>query len=347
MRWQFYHAKRNTFYPPDYETPGLGGSEASLVLLTRTLASRGHSVEVFNCCYKPGVYDGVRWRMLWEREDAEKADVAVAVRYEESLCPDPARANTHLFWMLDDRPGGADLFAERFRDHGGRVVIASEAMMRRLGDSAAAQLSTQIPLPIEVDRYEHADRPRDPICLYTSMPTRGLDVALKIWPAIRRAVPKAQLLVTSGLELWGVPAGEAHDHLRRTIGEMSTPGGVSILGTLSRGELVAVQQRGWLTLYPCRYDEMFCISAAESAAAGAPMVTSAHEALIERVQHQSTGLLIPGSIDEQETQDRFVEATVDLLRDPKTRNRFAAAGRRHVEAFEPNRVAEQWESLAF
>jgi hypothetical protein len=104
--------------PADYKTPGLGGSEASLVVLTRTLASRGHSVEVFNCCYKPGVYDGVRWRMLWEREDAGKADVAVAVRYEESLCPDPSRASTHLFWMLDERPGGANLFAERFRDHG-------------------------------------------------------------------------------------------------------------------------------------------------------------------------------------------------------------------------------------
>jgi len=61
MRWQFHHSKRNTFYPPDYESPGLGGSEASLIVLTRTLASRGHSVEVFNCCYKPGVYDGVRW----------------------------------------------------------------------------------------------------------------------------------------------------------------------------------------------------------------------------------------------------------------------------------------------
>jgi glycosyltransferase involved in cell wall biosynthesis len=252
---------------------------------------------------------------------------------------------------INDDPAGyaalTDLFAERFGDYGGTVVTASEAMLRRLGDSAAARLSTQIPLPIDVDRYEHADRPREPICLFTSMPTRGLDVVLKIWPAIRRAVPAAQLLVTSGLQLWGVPAGEAQDHLRRTIGGMPTPAGVSILGALSRRDLIAVQQRGWLTLYPCRYDEMFCISAAESAAAGAPMVTSAHEALIERVQHQSTGLLIPGNIDEDETQHTFIEATVGLLRDPQTRDRFAAAGRRQVAAYEPNVVAEQWERLAF
>lgn len=345
MRWQFYYSKRYTFYPPDYETPGLGGSEASLVLLTRTLASRGHSVEVFNCCYKPGVYDGVRWRMLWEREDAGKADVAVAVRFEESLCPDSARANTHLFWMLDNIAGGADLFAERFGDHGGRVVTASEAMTRRLGDGAAARLSTRIPLPIEVDRYEHADRPRDPICLFTSMPNRGLDVALKIWPAIRRAVPAAQLLVTSGWQLWGEPAGEAQGRMHRTLGGMPAPAGVSILGVLPRRDLIAVQQRGWLTLYPCRFHEMFCISAAESAAAGAPMVTSALEALTERVQHRSTGLLIPGDIDEQETQHQFAEATIGLLRDQQTRDRFATAGVRQVAACEPHRVAQQWESL--
>jgi phosphatidylinositol alpha-1,6-mannosyltransferase len=197
-----------------------------------------------------------------------------------------------------------------------------------------------------VDRYEQADRHRDPICLFTSMPKRGLDVAFKIWPAIRRAVPEAQLLVTSGLELWGIPAGEARDHLRRTIGGIPAPAGVSILGALPRRDLIAVQQRGWLTLYPCRYEEMFCISAAESAAAGTPMVTSAFEALTERVQHQSTGLLIPGDVDEQETQDQFTEATVGLLRDPQTRERFAAAGRRQVAAYEPHHVAQQWESLA-
>jgi len=345
MRWQFQYSKRNTFYPPDYEAPGLGGSEASLVLLTRTLASRGHTVEVFNCCYRPGVYEGVRWRMLWELEDADKADVAVAVRYEESLWPDPSRASTHLFWMLDDRASGADLFAERFRDHGGRVVTASDAMLRRLGDGAAAQLATQIPLPIEVDRFEHADRPRDPICLFTSMPNRGLDVALKIWPAVRRAVPAAQLLVTSGWQLWGYTAGESQDHLRRTIGETPLPAGVSLLGVLPRRDLIAVLQRGWLTLYPCRFREMFCISAAESAAAGTPMVASAFEVLTERVRHRSTGLLIPGSIDEPETQRSFTEATIGLLGDPKARERFAAAGVRQVAACEPNQVARQWEGL--
>src|SRR5262249_50096755 len=91
MHWQFHYPKRNSFYPPDYEDPGLGGAEASLVLLTRALAARGHRVEVFNCCYRPGAYAGVRWRMCWELSDAPTPDVAVAVRFDEALWPAASR----------------------------------------------------------------------------------------------------------------------------------------------------------------------------------------------------------------------------------------------------------------
>ncbi len=87
MHWQFHYPKRSSFYPPDYEDPGLGGCEGSLVLLTRALAARGHDVEVFNCCFRPGSYDGVAWRMSWELATATTPTVAVAVRFDEALWP--------------------------------------------------------------------------------------------------------------------------------------------------------------------------------------------------------------------------------------------------------------------
>lgn len=346
MHWQFRYPKRNTFYPPDYETQGLGGSEASLVVLTRALAQRGHTVEVFNCCYKPGEYDGVRWRMIWERDDAKTPDVAVAVRFEEALWPDWSHAGAHLFWMLDDHGRSATAFADRFADRHGVVVTASQAMMRRLENTSAARIATQIPLPIEVGRYSEASSSRDPICLFTSMPNRGLDIALTIWPRIRSAVPDAQLHVTSGWQLRGFTIAEAEDIWHKTIGRISLPEGARILGVLPRDELIRVQQSGWLNLYPCCYAEMFCVSAAESAAAGTPMVASALEALTERVRDGETGTLIDGHINDPVTQDRFVDAAVSLLTDPVMRQRFALAGRRHVAECEPDRVAQEWETIA-
>ena len=200
--WQFHYPKRLAFYPPDFEDPGLGGSEASLVVLTRALARRGHRVEVFNSCYKPGDYDGVCWRMSWEFHDAVTPDVAVAVRFDEALWPVSTTVRRQLFWMLDDRPRGPAAFMKHFGDRGGTVVVASHAMERRLAAADVRTRAVRIPLPIETRRYL-LDRPRALACLYSSMPNRGLDVLLSIWPRIRSQVPEAELWVTNGWQLWG------------------------------------------------------------------------------------------------------------------------------------------------
>lgn len=42
---QFYYGKRMAFGPVNENIPGLGGSEGSLLVLSRELAGRGHPVE--------------------------------------------------------------------------------------------------------------------------------------------------------------------------------------------------------------------------------------------------------------------------------------------------------------
>lgn len=270
MRWQFHYPKRTSFYPSDYDNPGLGGCEASLVLLTRALAARGHDVEVFNCCYRPGTYDGVTWRMTWELDTAPAPDVAVAVRFDEALWPADSKAGHHLFWMLDDRTRGPAAFADTFRDRGGRVVLASQAMQQRLGAASVDIPTHLIPLPVETERYTRPLTGRAPICLFASMPNRGLDATLALWPRIRAAVPDAELWVTSGWQLWGFTNSESDDRWHQLLGGHPLPDGVRLLGTRPRAELIEIQQQAALTLYPCRFPEMFCLSAAESAAAALP-----------------------------------------------------------------------------
>src|ERR1039458_1126861 len=119
--WQFIYAKRLSFYPLDYEVAGLGGSESALVRLSRGLGRRGHRVEVFNCCYKPGVYDGVAWRLLSEFP-CGSPDVVVYMRFEESVVFPHHSAGRHLFWMLDDRPAGATYFGNKCRARGSRSL---------------------------------------------------------------------------------------------------------------------------------------------------------------------------------------------------------------------------------
>lgn len=89
---------------------------------------------------------------------------------------------------------------------------------------------------------------------------------------------------------------------RQVIGIEQLPPGVSVLGAVSRTLLRAKQEEAWLNLYPCRFPEIFCLAVAECAAAGTPTITSDLEALSERVIHRRTGVMIPGSIDSQETK---------------------------------------------
>ncbi|MFD7629324.1 glycosyltransferase family 4 protein [Streptomyces sp. NPDC059851] len=345
MRWQFHYPKRTSFYPPDYENPGLGGCEASLVLLTRALAARGHDVEVFNCCYRPGTYDGVKWRMAWELDTTPAPDVAVAVRFDEALWPADSKAGQHLFWMLDDRTRGPAAFADTFRDRGGRVVLASQAMQNRL-DTAGVEIPTQlIPLPVETDRYTQPIEDRAPICLFSSMPNRGLDAALALWPRIRAAVPDAELWVTSGWQLWGFTNSESDDRWHQILRGQDLPEGVRLLGARPRSELIEIQQQASLTLYPCRFPEMFCLSAAESAAAGTPVITSPIDALNERVHHNHTGILIEGNIDDPKTHRAFADAAIALLTSPTRRTPMARMAQASASHITPDNVAATWEAL--
>ena len=173
------------------------------------------------------------------------------------------------------------------------------------------------------------------------MPNRGLDAALAIWPRIRAAVPEAEMWVTSGWQLWGFTNAESDDRWRQLLGDKPLPDGVQLLGARPRAEFIALQQRAALTLYPCRSPEMFCLTAAESAAAGTPMITSPIEALTERVAHGCTGLLIPGTIDHTATQRAFADAAIGLLTDQRRRRRLASAARVEVKRLSADTVAAE------
>ena len=342
MHWQFHYPKRLSFYPPDFEDPGLGGSEAALVLLTRALASRGHTVEVFNCCWKPGVYDGVSWRPTCELPTSCAPDVAVAVRFEEAIWSSHARRN--MFWMLDDRPAGANAFFTRYGE-AGTIVVSSSAQHLRLRDLDPRAHVTRSPLPVEVSRF-NPHHEREKACLFCSMPNRGLDVALRIWPEIKRRIPGASLWVTGGWELWGYCRAEAEDRWQEILEKSPISDGVTIFRALPRPRLIELQQKATLALYPCRFPEMFCLSAAECSAAGTPMVTSAMEALTERVKDGETGILVPGPIDSPAVQEQFVAHAVTLLTDPSTWQKYSSRSREIALHYEAEGVAQNWEALA-
>jgi hypothetical protein len=342
--WYFYYPKRFSFSPLDYET-GLGGGEGSLVVLTEALAQTGHRVEVFNCCYRPGTYRGVTWHMAWEIDNAPPPDVLVSVRFEEAIGPDLS-AKHRLYWMLDDRWRGAMHFLDLFGKDGGRIVVASQAMRKVLEHhgNIMPTLVQEIPLPVRAPLPIQAQA-RSLACLYCSVPNRGLDVLLTLWPQIIDAVPEAQLWITSGYQLWGYTNEEAEDRMRQSLGAWQPHDSITYFGILPKQRLSELQASCAFLLYPCRFPEMFCLSAAECTAVGTPIITSAQDALRERVFHGKNGYLIEGAIDTAHTQQQFVRQAVALLRDPTTRASMSGEALKLAKTTSPESIAAQWERL--
>lgn len=187
---QFYYPKRLAFSPADFENPGLGGGESSIVLLSKSLANHGHYVEVFCACWNPGIYDGVVWRGAWEIYDSDIPDIMIHVRTKSSIID--RRAKQNIFWMLDDRADGAIYFSKKYPNQ--QVIVASDAMVRKLKNAGFVGKYTLINFPIETNRFENAPLPSaSRLCLHTSMPNRGLLQLINLWPHVKKMVPDAQL----------------------------------------------------------------------------------------------------------------------------------------------------------
>jgi glycosyltransferase involved in cell wall biosynthesis len=174
--------------------------------------------------------------------------------------------------------------------------------------------------PIETGDYPEPAAPKERLLLYCSVPDRGLYYLKDLFPRIRRQVPDARLAITSDFSLWGaLPARAAF--MRFFAGQ----DGVEYVGHVSRAELVAWQRRARVLAYPCRFEEGFCLAAAECMAAGAVPVTTRRYALVTTVA--DGGILLSGRPRGWLYRRRFVGACVRLLTDDAEWASYAARGR--------------------
>ena len=123
------------------------------------------------------------------------------------------------------------------------------------------------------------------------MPDRGLYYLKDLFPAIRKRVNNATLVITSDFSLWG--RATAKDAFVQFFAHQS---GVEYLGHVDRRRLVDEQLRARVLAYPCTFEEGFCIAAAECMAAGAVPVTTNAFALTTTVG--DAGVLIDRTASE-------------------------------------------------
>jgi phosphatidylinositol alpha-1,6-mannosyltransferase len=174
------------------------------------------------------------------------------------------------------------------------------------------------------ERYGLGERPVV-VCVSRLMKRKGQDTLVEAFPAVKRRVPEAALLLVGG--------GPYRKTLEQ-LAEASTWGeDIVLTGSVPWPELPAHYAAGDVFAMPCRTRrrgldvEGLGIVYLEASAAGLPVLAGDSGGAPDAVLPGETGWVVPAG---PEAPAQVVEHLVTLLQDAELRGRTGAAGRRWV-----------------
>lgn len=157
---------------------------------------------------------------------------------------------------------------------------------------------------------------------YFSAYYRGLEVLLKMWPAIRKQVPDATLSVYYGWGSWDALEGENgrafHERIEKLLAYLKDQG-VTEYGRVDHETLAEAMRQTKVWAYPTEFLEIFCITAVKAQAAGCRVVATNVGALPEVVSKQHPLIECSNIYSNDYGQDRFVKAVAAGLKGPEAR----------------------------
>ena len=313
-----------------HHTVGVGGTEAMVVVLAEALAARGLTVTVATRINHES-RDSVRYQPIGEAR-WHQPDVTVLVKQWSDAAAE-ARG-MRVFLASDVHVPDASMIA-RCIGWATKSFALSPYMRAKIRAVLSAPEMGILPAPVALGDYAAVGDEREPLLLYCSVPDRGLYYLKDFFPAIRRRVEDARLVITSDFTLWG--KAPAKDAFMRFFERQP---GVEYLGHVDRQKLVAEQCRARVLAYPCIFEEGFCIAAAECMAAGAVPVTTNAFALTTTVDE--AGVLINGRPRSWFYRRRFISVVTSLLLDDAHWRERSKACRDRARAFEAGTVAEEF-----
>lgn len=333
------------------EEQSLGGSESALYFMARELAKRGHRVDVFCNCKRPGLYDGVRYHAAETfRREAQFAEFDVFVAHRFFQAQDLAPKAKLVWQWVHDMPIGevrTTLAPHLWRTD--QVIFLSEFQKAAYTKDVPeleriAWLSKNgVDLGL-LDRCSAGAERDKNLLVYSSRPERGLArLILKIWPKLHEWRPELRLAVCSyDMTGWNFPPAMQRMYAQLDQAMDQSPG-VTRLGAQSKKEFYRLLASAGAVVYPTSFPEISCITALEAMASGTPIITTADFALTETVPYPG----VPGH-EEDGYDDRFVAAVKELLEDQVLYKRRQKEGTDHVRGrYAWSQIAREWEERAY
>jgi len=307
-------------YPGMIEKQGVGGVETTYIELARELSNRGHEVFVFSATEEEGLDRHVRYIPFQNIGEYARVfpDILITSRWFDPMYLFPGAKK--IIWLQDAHfadPNRPDAFSIS------NAVVCSSPWHRqyiaeRYGEGIAAKKLHVIPLGVRKGMFggETVIRKEKQV-VYSSNPNRGLSILGDMWSKIVDQVPEVSLVITygwEGLRTWSQQDSWTESVRREEIDIKKKFDGYNVVftGRLPKRDLYRVLRESVVCAYPNNFWESFCFTALETQCAGVPMITTRQGALTTTLS-QDCNVLIDGDPNGQAYQQKFVQATVDLL----------------------------------
>jgi phosphatidyl-myo-inositol dimannoside synthase len=202
-------------------------------------------------------------------------------------------------------------------------------LARALSPQAAARMVRLAP-GVDVGTFRDA-RPaaglpagRLVLCVSRLVPRKGQDTLIRAWPAVRAAIPDAQLLLVGD----GPYRGELH----RLAGQLGVAASVTFTGSVAAGDLPGYYAASDVFAMPCRTRragldvEGLGIVYLEASSAGLPVIGGDSGGAPDAILDGETGYVVPGR-----GGPALAERITGLLADPGRARAMGQRGRAWVE----------------
>lgn len=320
-----------------YGTPsrvGVGGAELALLTLCSGWQYYGNDVTLYNNPNEGGASSFAQ-KTLDEFNPTEERDILIVFRSPNQRAHEAT--GKHIWWSCDQYTVGD--FAQ-WAGWADKIVCISPHHQQYFKDTYGITNTDYIDLPVRTWEYKDKVEKIPKRCIYTSMPDRGIMPLHAAWAQIVNKVPDASLSITSDWRLWSDYA-DPHATAPFRLSFASLPN-VNYMGAVSRKQLIQTQMEAEMHLYPCIYDELFCISVAESQVAGALPITSDHGSL----PTTNMGTVLHGNPLAPEFIELFVEKSVEMLTNDALRKKHQEyVHETAIRRFSLEKILSKWDEV--
>lgn len=315
---------------------GLGGSETYIVEMSRQIVKLvDMDVYVFCNCEEEETFEGVYYRHLDTYVDfinKNSVDTSIISRYSEYVPVSIENNIKNVFLVVHDLTPSGNIIPMNITK-----IFCMTNWHKQYFLNYFPMMKEKVevfPNGINVRDYDVKEEKVRNSFIYSSFPNRGLINLLKMFPKIRKRLPDATLNVfcdTKNSFVQSVSKQEM-DEVDKLLEEQKEY--ITNHGWVSKKVLQEYWKRSEIWLYPCTFQETFCITALEAGASKTLAIATDLAGLNDTIGDR--GILISGDPRSEEWQDMAIDK---LMENRKRMDELLESNRRWAEEYDWEKIA--------